>query len=271
MSSNLPELGYLVTEVGHCHRVQDRFGNVQVSRRIHGVDDGRIEGQVQQRKEYQHGVLIHRSPHPFWAEMRPVGGIVFFLVLDESRWIARILAVPASPEVLDAFLIAGRPYDPQCVYIDRPLDHINRMGLLAFPEYGISFQEGLPEEIILVFFSLNSGLSPLAMSGRLIIMESRISLVHMTRNDLTCESTAFEEAGPPQFLLTLLLEPPVAYEQAVYNAGAILVPAGPFRRLYDLRRDDVAVGLGNGRPLQLEGDDLLNQVFQTESDLCDLL
>lgn len=93
----------------------------------------------------------------------------------------------------------------------------------------------------------------------------------MSRNDLTRESAAFEEARLPQFLLPLLLEPPVADKQAVYHASPILVSAGLFRRSYDLRRDDVAVGLGQGRPLLLEGDDLLNQVFQTQSDLCNLL
>jgi hypothetical protein len=49
--------------------------------------------------------------------MRPIAGIGLPLIIDKVSWITLFLTDPASPKILNTFLISRRADDPQGVEV----------------------------------------------------------------------------------------------------------------------------------------------------------
>lgn len=73
------------------------------------------------------------------------------------------------------------------------------------------------------------------------------------------------QIGVPELEPRLLLEPAFADEEAVDDAGVVVLPARLAGRRHHFARDDRAVGAGDFRLFQLAWYDLLDLVFEPES------
>ena len=54
--------------------------------------------------------------------------IILVFVINKDGWVIFILHKPATPQVMDTFLISGRPNDSDGMQVNSLLDHIHRRG-----------------------------------------------------------------------------------------------------------------------------------------------
>lgn len=67
-------------------------------------------------------------------EVNPIAGVGFFAVLDEVSGIALLLADPAPPQILNAFLVPSRANYSQGMEIYCPFNDIGWFGFYPFTE-----------------------------------------------------------------------------------------------------------------------------------------
>ena len=77
------------------------------------------------------------------------------------------------------------------------------------------------------------------------------------------------QVGVPELDFGLVLPPPLVDQQAVDDAGAVVLSAGVFGGFEDLLRDDLGIRRGDVFDGQLEGDAFLDQVADAEGDFGD--
>ena len=87
--------------------------------------------------------------------MVPIVGVGLVLPGDEVGRVLIILDQPAAPQILDAFLIAGRADDAKSMEVDRSFDSVRRLRLLAIDHDRVSFQQQIVQQIFLVLFRLD--------------------------------------------------------------------------------------------------------------------
>lgn len=98
--------------------------------------------------------------------MGPEVCVGFLLPRHEVGRLAVILDQPATPEVVDAFLVAGRANYTESMEVNGTLNDIGGFcGLLGDNE-GIAFKEDVLEEVRLVFFELDAAVSPSAATTK---------------------------------------------------------------------------------------------------------
>lgn len=137
--SHLPELGALVRHEPQGHEIQHPLHDIQITVSVDRVDRCGVEDQVEQRKEYLHGVLVDRGAHPVGVEMRPVVRVGFAGPGDEVGRGGVVLDQPAAPEVGDAFLVAGRADDGEGVEVDGAFDCVGGFGRFLVDQDGVAF------------------------------------------------------------------------------------------------------------------------------------
>jgi len=268
-----PDLAELVELVAHepqRHGVEDALGDVQVAGRVDRVHGYRVEGQVQHGEEQLAYVLVERDPHPVRVEVSPVARIGPVLVLDKPGRVLVVLAEPAVPEVLDAFLIPRGPDDPQRMQVHCAFDDVGGLRLLPVVEDGVALEQNLLQQEVLVLLCLDSVLHvstilavPHRTRGR--------NVVHALRDSLARDGSTVVEIGVPELHERQPLEPSQTDQKAEHNACAILILASLPGSLEHLFRDDRAVRAGDNLGLELAGNDLLDLILQPEGHLGDLL
>ena len=165
-------------------------------------------------------------------------GVALVLVVDEDGRVVLVLDEPASPEVADALLVAGRANDANLVEVDSLLDDIGGGCLLAVGEYGVSAEQDGVEEVVVVFLALDQGLG----------------------DDTTGDGAEGVEVGVPQLGDGLVLEPALVDEQGVDDASPVVLAARLLGGLDDALGDDAAVCHRHLALLHLAWDALLDQV-----------
>lgn len=66
------------------------------------------------------------------------------------------MADPATPQILNAFLVPSRADDSQRVEIHRALDNISGIGLHPFAEDGVPFEQDVLEQMVLVMLGFDT-------------------------------------------------------------------------------------------------------------------
>lgn len=118
------------------------------------------------------------------------------------------------------------------------------------------------EEVGLVFFGFDAAGGGVGRSVGAVrygcLGGGRRRGLHLLRHDLASCRADVVQIGVPQFEHGLPLEPAQAHEEAVYDAGAVILPASFFGGHDDLLRYDGAVGFCDFPFLELAGDDLFD-------------
>jgi hypothetical protein len=73
----------------------------------------------------------------------PVVSVGFPMILDEICRIAFFLADPATPEIVNALLVASGADDPERVKVHRTFDNVGGTGLHPFSEDRVSFEQNI--------------------------------------------------------------------------------------------------------------------------------
>jgi hypothetical protein len=95
--------------------------------------------------------------------------------------------------------------------------------------------------------------------------------IHALSNDLTSYSSALVEIRIPELHRRLNLEPSQTREETVDNTGLVAFATGVFGCLDNVLRDNATVRVGQEALLHLAGNQLLNLILQTQSNLGNLL
>lgn len=194
----------------------------------------------------------------------PVVGVGTAHVLDEAGRISFLLAVPPSPEIIDAFLIARRANDSERVEVDCSFDHIRWRGFLAIQENRESPQQCFFHEKVFILLGLNSTVQvsidfwPDKLSG--------IGSLHSLRDDLASKSPTVMELCVPELCVSLGLEPSQTDQQTEQYACAIVVAASLLGRFDDFLGDDAAVGRRERGIFDLTRDDLFDLILDFQRD-----
>ena len=83
-------------------------------------------------------------------------GVIPRTVFNKVGRIPFLLAIPAIPKILDAFLVPRTSNDPQRMKIHCTLDDVGWGGFLSICIERVPPQQRLPEQKRLVLFSLNA-------------------------------------------------------------------------------------------------------------------
>lgn len=117
MIASLPELRDFVEYEPEGEDVEQSFDNVDVTTRVDRVYGTRVETQVYQREHHLSRILIHWSSHAVWVEVRKEGDVILALVVDKAGRVIFVLNKPASPKVVDTFLVTGGGNDAERMHI----------------------------------------------------------------------------------------------------------------------------------------------------------
>jgi hypothetical protein len=79
------------------------------------------------------------------------------------------------------------------------------------------------------------------------------------------------EISVPQLDIGLHFEPSQTDKKTEYHTGSVVLTAGPPSCFDYILGDDPTVGVGEDALVDLTGDDLFNLIFQSQSNLGDLL
>ena len=101
----LPQLRNLIAQKSKSKYIQHNLNEIQISGGIDRVDGGGVEAKVDKGEDDLGGILVDGCAHSIGIDVSPVGGVVLFLVVYEFARVILILDEPASPEIVDAFLV----------------------------------------------------------------------------------------------------------------------------------------------------------------------
>ena len=191
--------------------------------------------------------MILRRPHAIRVEMVPVGGIRLVRPRYEIARILIILDQPAPPQVLRTFLIPRAPNHAESMQIDRLFDRVGGFGGFTVDQNA----EALEQEV-------------LQQPGLILL-----GLDDLFGKDLARDRAHIVQICIPEFQHGLPLEPAVADQQAEDDTCGVFFAAGGLGGGDDGRGDDGGMGFCDFGFFELAGDDLLDLVFQTESDFGD--
>jgi hypothetical protein len=95
--------------------------------------------------------------------------------------------------------------------------------------------------------------------------------IHALGDDLTSYSSTFVEIRIPELHRGLNLEPSQTCEKTIHNTRLVIFAAGALGSLDHMFGDNATVRVGQDALIHFTGDQLLNLVFQAQSNLSNLL
>lgn len=98
-----------------------------------------------------------------------------------------------------------------------------------------------------------------------------MTTVHVFSNDFTSRSSTIVDLRIPKFQICLPFEPLLTHEQAEDNTTSVFLFGRFFCCLHNRRSDDIAVRSSDTIFLKLAGNHGLYLIFQSKSNLGDLL
>lgn len=153
--------------------------------------------------------------------------------------------------------------------VHRALDNIGRIRFFSFNKDGVSLEENVFEQIVLVLLTIDAVWKLVRLLIGIYVCGGE--LVHALGNDLASYSSTFVEIRIPELHRGLNLKPSQTREKTIDNAGLVFLTAGVFGCLDHILCDNATVRVGQDALLHLAGDQLLNLIFQTQSNLGNLL